>query len=690
MGRDDGGRSHAGRGGNGRGLAAATGARALGGKARPVGLPQVYRGRGRRTLRDIYDTEHGAAPPGGRFRWLFSTVLAATVGSIAILVVLYGSADPKDGSDSLLPALQRIGSGTMPATVVPQFRKLDGLNWATPKSDRMLVTSGATSTRFVIHDTMKQRRGGREYIHAKPFVRVVARLAPPPESSREAIPAFNPFKLYADANPISEGEDSEFEPSTNPNAVIRVLELLGGVLPIEDGQQLDVSEIADIVVRAESAMRAPEADAAPLGEAAGEAMADGARSMQAAQNTTVLSKTVSDEPEVDSAADSDDGEVSVVRVNKGERLEQILVRAGADKWQARAMVESARGIFRDGDLEAGLEVHLTQVASLTDASKKEPSRFSIFADGHVHKLTVRRGASGEFEASATPFGSEAAVRALLADDGDEGPSRGASLYAGIYHALQMQSVPVDTIVSILKVHAYDTDYRRRLRAGDQLELFFDVADEASGELQLGELLFTSITAGGETSRFYRYRSPDGSVDFFDDQGNNSKRFLMRRPVRGADVRLTSGFGLRFHPLLNDRKMHTGVDWAAPTGTPILAAGNGVIEQAGRKGAYGNYVRIRHANGYQTSYAHMSRIAPNAREGIKVRQGQIIGYIGSTGLSSGPHLHYEVLVNTRFVNPMSIQVPREKQLDGKQLAEFHKERARVDDLMHRAPVMSASK
>lgn len=354
------------------------------------------------------------------------------------------------------------------------------------------------------------------------------------------------------------------------------------------------------------------------------------------------------------------------------------------------MVESARGIFRDGDLVPGLELHLTQVASLTDANKKEPSRFSVFADGHVHKLTVRRGASGEFEASATPFGSEAAVRALLSDDGDEGAARGASLYAGIYHALLLQNVPAETIVQILKVHAYDTDYRRRLRVGDQLEMFFDVMDEASGELQLGELLFTSITAGGETSRFYRYRSPDGSIDFFDGDGNNAKRFLMRRPVRGADVRLTSGFGLRFHPLLNDRKMHTGVDWAAPTGTPILAAGNGVIEHAGRKGAYGNYVRIRHANGYQTAYAHMSRIAPNAREGIKVRQGQVIGYIGSTGLSSGPHLHYEVLVNTRFVNPMSIQVPREKQLDGKQLAEFQKERSRVEDLMHRVPVMSASK
>ncbi|MFN3869073.1 MAG: M23 family metallopeptidase, partial [Hyphomicrobiaceae bacterium] len=210
------------------------------------------------------------------------------------------------------------------------------------------------------------------------------------------------------------------------------------------------------------------------------------------------------------------------------------------------------------------------------------------------------------------------------------------------------------------------------------------------DLQLGELLYTAITASGETSRFYRFRSSDGAIDYFDQQGNHSKRFLMRRPVRGNDVRLTSGFGFRFHPLLNERKMHTGVDWAAPPGTPIVASGNGVIEQSGRKGAYGNYVRIRHANGYQTTYAHMSRIAPAAVEGAKVRQGQVIGYVGSTGLSSGPHLHFEVLVNTRFVNPMSIHVPRERQLDGRQRSEFFKERARIDELMHRAPVMSASR
>ena len=192
------------------------------------------------------------------------------------------------------------------------------------------------------------------------------------------------------------------------------------------------------------------------------------------------------------------------------------------------------------------------------------------------------------------------------------------------------------ILQILKIHAYETDFRQRVRAGDAFEFFFDVKDEDRGiDGGLGELLATAVTSAGETHKFYRFRTPDGVVDYYDEEGNTSRKFLMRRPVRGEDVRITSGFGVRRHPILQVRKMHTGVDWACATGTPIMAAGSGVIEEAGRKGEYGNYIRIRHANGYKTAYGHMSRFASGVSEGVKVRQGQIIGYVGSTGLVLGP-------------------------------------------------------
>ena len=203
----------------------------------------------------------------------------------------------------------------------------------------------------------------------------------------------------------------------------------------------------------------------------------------------------------------------------------------------------------------------------------------------------------------------------------------------------------------------------------------------------GELLYTSIVIGGETQRFWRYRSPDGVVDYYDEFGNNSRKFLNRRPVRSESANFISGFGLRRHPILGFVRMHAGVDWAAPTGTPIMAAGTGVVEEARWKGENGNYTRIRHANGYSTTYAHQSRFAPGIAEGVKVRQGQIIGFVGSTGLSTGPHLHFEVLVNNRPVDPMAIQVPQERRLTGKQLIDFQKERSRIDDLIRRPPVMS---
>jgi murein DD-endopeptidase MepM/ murein hydrolase activator NlpD len=163
--------------------------------------------------------------------------------------------------------------------------------------------------------------------------------------------------------------------------------------------------------------------------------------------------------------------------------------------------------------------------------------------------------------------------------------------------------------------------------------------------------------------------------------------LMRRPVRGEGMRLGSGFGMRRHPILGMVRPHNGVDWSGPIGTPIMAAGSGTIEEAGRKGEYGNYVRIRHANGYRTSYAHMRGFAAGISEGVRVRQGQVIGFLGTTGLSTGPHLHYEVLVNSRPVDPMSLQVPKDRKLTGNPLRDFLKEKGRIDDLLRRNPVSS---
>ncbi len=654
---------------------------------RPRPPRAAYRGRTHRSLRDIYESDHAAHAAGGRFRWLISTCLAGAIGAIAIFVVIYGSADRSEQSAGIIPSLKRIRETAAEPTLPRPASDDSGLKWSLRKTDRLQMAAGAATTRFVIHESLKQKRNGREYIQQKPYVRIVSRLAAVPSTYADVIPAFNPYKLYGNPQQsaaASTDDDGEGRAGGRSDVSIKVVELLGGILPGEDGQELDNQEVSELIERSRD-RSVPDAAEPVAAAAPGRKTAAAAAAEPLPPNTTVLAKQQSDGDEpVD---DLERREVRVIKATRGDTLSKVLARTGAETWLARSMVEAAKSTFQDAALVAGQEIHVNLVPSLTEQGRVEPTRFSVFGEGHEHKVTVYRSTSGEFVASATPVAEEEATRAASGDS-EQAPS--SSLYAGVYASGLMQNMPTDTIQQILRVHASDTDFRRRVKAGDVLELFFDARDDGATDGPPGELLYTSITSGGDSARFYRFRTPDGVVDYYDEQGNNSKKFLMRKPIRGDDVRLTSGFGFRFHPLLGERRMHTGIDWSAPPGTPILASGTGTIEEAGRKGYNGNYVRIRHANGYHTAYSHLSRFAPGTVQGGKVRQGQVIGYVGTTGLSTGNHLHFEVLINNRFVDPLSIQVPRERQLAAKQLADFQKERARIEELMHRAPVLTQSK
>jgi murein DD-endopeptidase MepM/ murein hydrolase activator NlpD len=629
--------------------------------------PHAYLGRTGRPLTEIYVSDHADGRRGGRFRWLLSTCLAGAVGVLAILVVIAGSMDERDTAGGLIAGIEERLRQAPHALRFPAVRA-DGLRWAVPKTDKLVVPSGAIATKNYISDGIRQRRGSREYISNKYYVRLVARLAPVPKDQAKNIPPFNPFKLYANTTPL-EGND---RPDSTPGADVRLLEL-NGILPNEDGQELEAQEVAALV--AEAVEEASDA-------AGGEILAERAQRAEALQvpQTTSLAKTTF-EPEA-TADDVLGREVPPIKVQRGDTLARVLARLGSPARQVRAMLDAARPIFPETSLQPGFEVRAIVLPSPAKPGG-EPVRVSVYDAAGVHQVTVTRNAAGEFVPSATPTEDRLSVAALL---GENDQVQDNNLYSSLYYTATTQGVPGELINQIMRIHAYTADFRQRVRAGDGIEFFFDMKEDEKGvEGPLGELLATFITSGGETHRFYRYQSSDGSVDFYDAEGSTSRKFLMRRPVRGENVRLTSGFGLRRHPLLLGQKMHYGVDWATAHGTPIMAAGDGVIEIAGAKGEYGNYIRIRHANGYKTAYGHMSRYAAGVSPGVRVRQGQIIGYVGSTGLSSGPHCHFEVLVNGVHVNPMSIQVPNDKQLAGKDLADFKREKARIDELMRRHPV-----
>ena len=214
------------------------------------------------------------------------------------------------------------------------------------------------------------------------------------------------------------------------------------------------------------------------------------------------------------------------------------------------------------------------------------------------------------------------------------------LYQSIYETAMRNQVPRPVIDDLIRVYSYDVDFQRKVQPGDSFELLFAGEDENIIDGSKTEVLFASLTTGGETRKFYRYQSTDDNVvDYYDETGKSAKKFLVRKPL--ADGIMRSGFGSRNHPILGSTRMHTGVDWGSNMGTPIFAAGNGVVEKAGLEGGYGKYIRVRHANGYETAYGHMSAFARGMEPGKRVRQGQVIGYVGSTGLSTGAHLHYEI-------------------------------------------------
>jgi murein DD-endopeptidase MepM/ murein hydrolase activator NlpD len=285
---------------------------------------------------------------------------------------------------------------------------------------------------------------------------------------------------------------------------------------------------------------------------------------------------------------------------------------------------------------------------------------------------------GAFVSVAPPVeeapASKPQPQAEAGEDEDEDSGSGPRLYQSLYETAARHDLPRATVEDIVRVFSYDLDFQRRIASGDGLDVFYTYDDEASADRP--DLLYAALTLGGETRKVYRFQSPDdGTIDYLDDQGRSLKKFLLRKPI--ADGIMRSGFGYRRHPVLGYAKLHTGVDWSNPIGTPIMAAGNGVVIRAEMTSGYGNRVELQHVNGYVTTYNHMSRFGRGIREGVKIRQGQIIGYVGSTGLSTGAHLHYEVIINGHFVDPMKIRVPRGRELDGRLLAEFRRQREQID-------------
>jgi len=373
---------------------------------------------------------------------------------------------------------------------------------------------------------------------------------------------------------------------------------------------------------------------------------------------------------VASFTSADDGanlssEMKRVSVLRNETLSGVLDRIGAPRDEANGAVFAAsqlvdlRGMRPGDDVTAWLEKGTDGIVRLMGVSLRPEAETQVL---------VSRGLDGSWTSHE--------LKAKL--------SPGISYVAGdvdqsIYQTATSLGATDQQVVDYAEIFGYDIDFQREVRTGDRFGMLYETFEDERGQpVKTGAVLMATMDGAALSKAFYRYKpSDDGVVDYFDETGQSAKKFLMKTPINGA--RLSSSFGNRKHPVLGYTKLHKGTDFAAPTGTPIYAAGNGKVVTYGANGTYGNFAKIEHANGYTTAYAHMSRFAKGVSRGSFVKQGQIIGYVGTTGRSTGPHLHYEVYVNNKPVNAMTLKLPTGRKLGGDQLKAFLAEKARIEAL-----------
>lgn len=620
--------------------------------------------------------DNRSGPPDRRrlsMRWLAGTVLATLASTGLMGGALWVAFD---GQQSVALPVEDLG--------VVGVAGVDGAPAdLVAKGDLIVADAAAAPTRQVLRVSTITRDGERDLIRLKPFARVSAPLVSSSADITNDVPNYDPLRIFADANPEPVGEDDQLYGADVDGAMAqKVTDFPVESISLAADSPLDVPATEAMVREAAQFLGGTAVQVASLPSI------DQARfDFGFAERTSFDQYGVRIIPEnVSFVATSDDQrdgagqsytEEKVVTVGKGDHLEEILTANEATDDEAGMIALRFRKEFDVRDVAAGdkLRIALAPDDTMEDEQRYRPVRVSLYRDGgHVGTLALSDKGDYVVAEETSP------VDDGLFDEPDQDDNQPRPrLYESLYETALLNGMSPELINELIRVFSFDLDFNTRIQPGDKLEVVYSLDDDESENADVSEIVYTAITIGGRERRFYRFKAPDdGSIDYYDGEGRSAKKFLLRKPMSGGVFR--SGFGSRRHPLLGYVRAHTGVDWAAPTGTPIMAAGDGIVSYADWKSGYGNYIEIRHNNGYATAYAHQTGFAKGIRKGVAVRQGQIIGYVGSTGLSTGPHLHYEVHVNDTPVDPMRVKLPRGRSLDGDVLAVFQSERTRIDSLL----------
>ena len=604
--------------------------------------------------------------PQGRelsFAWLTGTVMTGLTSVMLMGAALYVSFQGQDTFSTAYEALQ----------IITEEGAQNSAFDATAKGDRVRPVAQTRSELEIVEASIRENVDGRDLIRNQEFTRIRATLATAATALTENVPAYDPVAILEANQPIMADADG-----ANPD-------IYGAEVEGEVSIELGALPISMVPPRAISDQAAAEFVRLTIenffGEGAGPEVAlayaavDAGSSIRElgvatpgslagiAENVTVIPKTKVGE--TGSLGRSE----RIVSIRETGALSDALLKNGFTEREVEMVLATLRNVRPSLNVEKGAKLRIL-FGPARNADILIPYRMSIYDldRSRTPKIsaTVALTDRGNYVLANHPgdivFPDE--------DTEEINVNNLPTIYRSIWETARKHELDDATTQRIVAMYAYDIDLTKKIAAGDSIEIL-QTRPDANGHR---ELLYVGLKMGTTVREFYRFRTDDGTVDYFDPS---------RRPLKGGG-RLASRFGYRVHPIFKSRRLHTGVDLAAPTGTPIYAAGDGIIERAQWVSGYGKYIEIRHVNGFDTAYAHQSRFADGMKPGVRVRQGQIIGYVGSTGNSTGPHLHFEIKVNGRLVDPLSVKLPRDKTLSAQYERAFDLTIAQIRDLMKRDP------
>ena len=611
-------------------------------------------------------------------QWFAGTILTALCGAALMGGAVFTSLDGETNFASLPERVEVALRGA-----------LGGAEKGAHKSDRLPTAEEPTFARQVIRVSTINRVGNHEVVRVRPFVRIAGNLSLTVSDLSANIPPFNPQRLLAESAPGGNSTSGD-APAAEPDAEVAFV--MRDMAPIMPKLKIALLTPGDeVMARVREAAEWSDKAANHLPVAAnitGIKLAyagDGNVDPYAGFEARIIPENITLLPKTTTQTTGGNGlNEKLIVAKKGDSVVSILRDLGAAPADLSAIARVLGPRSFDGGIKEGQKLRIL-MAPIPAEQRLQPIRVIIAGESGIDAVVALADTGKYVSVDVKNIDAEVAENS---EDNDENDTSGVRLYQSVYETALRNRIPRPIIEDLVRIYSYDVDFQRKVQPGDSFEVLYAGEDETPVADSRNDVLFATLTVGGETKKFYRFQSPDDAVvDYYDETGKSAKQFLVRKPVLAGIMR--SGFGLRRHPILGYTKMHTGVDWAAPSGTAIYASGNGVVEKAGLESGYGKYIRIRHNNGYETAYGHMTAFARGIDEGTRVRQGQVIGFVGSTGLSTGSHLHYEILVNGRFVDPMRIKLPRGRVLEGPLLAGFEQERERLDGIMARKPARVAS-